>query len=374
MWTKYHQAYLTDGCWSPTRPAVFFTTKMDGTLDIWDYIFKQNDPILSLQVCDEALHSIRVQEHGRLIATGSHNGTTTLLELSESVYTLQRNEKALVTAMFERETRREKILDARHRELKLKERTRTTDKLDVEKDAPEEEYEDANLVEEAEKEFFQIIEAAKKKKEAEEAKRKKEEEAATAPQDEEKQDSKKTIQESPILETHEEGENQSADKKKSAEEEQDSADQKKSAEDQQDGGFITSAEDNNSSEEGLGFKPAQVEDAPEEGMGFQQLEVKESAEDVKGVRFEEDADISEIAEVAEVVDKQEAVELQAAAPRTSIDEVCPTAEEDDAPDEVKHKAESIVKEMLKKVEEQLEQEKQQQEKEATDDSAMDAKK
>ena len=23
---------------------------MDGTLDIWDYIFKQNDPILSLQV------------------------------------------------------------------------------------------------------------------------------------------------------------------------------------------------------------------------------------------------------------------------------------------------------------------------------------
>ncbi len=51
------------------------------------------------QVCDEALHSIRVQEHGRLIATGSHNGTTTLLELSEGVYTMQRNEKALVTAV-----------------------------------------------------------------------------------------------------------------------------------------------------------------------------------------------------------------------------------------------------------------------------------
>lgn len=24
---------------------------MDGTLDIWDFIFKQNDPTLSLQVC-----------------------------------------------------------------------------------------------------------------------------------------------------------------------------------------------------------------------------------------------------------------------------------------------------------------------------------
>ena len=43
-------SYLTDGCWSPVRPAVFYTTKMDGTLDIWDFIFKQNDPTLSLQV------------------------------------------------------------------------------------------------------------------------------------------------------------------------------------------------------------------------------------------------------------------------------------------------------------------------------------
>ena len=43
-------SYLTDGCWSPVRPAVFFTTKMDGSLDVWDYLFKQKDPTLSLQV------------------------------------------------------------------------------------------------------------------------------------------------------------------------------------------------------------------------------------------------------------------------------------------------------------------------------------
>lgn len=51
------------------------------------------------KVCDEALHSIRVQDNGRLIATGSHTGTTTLLELSDGLCTLQRNEKALVTAV-----------------------------------------------------------------------------------------------------------------------------------------------------------------------------------------------------------------------------------------------------------------------------------
>lgn len=47
---RYHMAYLTDGAWSPVRPAVFFTTKMDGTLDIWDFVFKQCDPALSLKV------------------------------------------------------------------------------------------------------------------------------------------------------------------------------------------------------------------------------------------------------------------------------------------------------------------------------------
>ena len=40
-----------------------------------------------------------MQEQGRLVSCGSHSGTTTLLELSEGLYTLQRNEKNLVTAV-----------------------------------------------------------------------------------------------------------------------------------------------------------------------------------------------------------------------------------------------------------------------------------
>ena len=48
--SRQYQSYLTDGCWSPIRPSVFFITKMDGTMDVWDIIFKQNDPTLSLQV------------------------------------------------------------------------------------------------------------------------------------------------------------------------------------------------------------------------------------------------------------------------------------------------------------------------------------
>ena len=30
--SKYHMSYLTDASWSPSRPGVFVTTKMDGTV------------------------------------------------------------------------------------------------------------------------------------------------------------------------------------------------------------------------------------------------------------------------------------------------------------------------------------------------------
>ncbi|XP_069511224.1 dynein axonemal intermediate chain 2 isoform X2 [Ambystoma mexicanum] len=169
MWTKYHLAYISDGGWSTVRPTVFFTTKMDGTLDVWDFLFKQNDPALTLKICDEPLYSLRVQENGRFIACGSKLGTTTLLELSSGLCTLQRNEKNLASTMFERETKREKILEARHREMRLKERG----KSEQSEEKPEEKVEDDSeeLVAKAEKEFFELIKAElKKKKDEEDAK------------------------------------------------------------------------------------------------------------------------------------------------------------------------------------------------------------
>lgn len=117
-----------DACWSPVRPSVFFTVKMDGVLDVWDILFKQNDPTLSVkvsevsirpcrtsrvlsikpdvlarapvsQVCDEALYSLRVQDNGRFLVCGSHQGVATLLDMSSGLTTLQRNEKSLVSAV-----------------------------------------------------------------------------------------------------------------------------------------------------------------------------------------------------------------------------------------------------------------------------------
>jgi len=176
MWTKLSNCYLTDGCWSPVRPAVFFTTNKAGTLDVWDLLLKQNEPTLSIQVCDESLESIRVHEQGRLVAGGSYNGTVTLLELSDGLCTLQRNEKASMTAMFERETRREKILEARHREMRLKERVKSSQGQSGGKggDTSHEEHvaddnEDEDVIEKAEKAFFSTVDTEKKVREAKDA-------------------------------------------------------------------------------------------------------------------------------------------------------------------------------------------------------------
>ncbi|KAL2916816.1 hypothetical protein HK105_203595 [Polyrhizophydium stewartii] len=120
MSTKYSMHYLTDGCWSPARPSVFFTSKIDGTFDVWDYIFKQNEPTLTVQVCNSPIHCIKAQEHGKILATAARDGSTTIFELSEGLSRLQNNEKSIFSQMLEREAKREKTLESSAREKRIK--------------------------------------------------------------------------------------------------------------------------------------------------------------------------------------------------------------------------------------------------------------
>nr|XP_043874818.1 dynein axonemal intermediate chain 2 [Solea senegalensis] len=160
MWTKYQMSFLMDACWSPVRPSVFFTVKMDGVLDAWDVLLKQNDPVLSVKVCDEALFSLSVHHHGRLVACGSQQGGATLLEVCPGLSTVQKNEKSLLAAMFERETKREKILEARQKELRLKERSRSAQSREEEVTGREEGEETPDqLILNAENNFFNMVEA-----------------------------------------------------------------------------------------------------------------------------------------------------------------------------------------------------------------------
>lgn len=124
--TKYHDCYLADAAWSPHRPAVFYSARKDGYLDCWDLLFKQNAPTLSVSVFNEPLKCVRPNPtKPGIVACGSVDGQTALLSLSSHFSQSSRVEKSQVSALFERETKREKILEGRQREMKLKERERS---------------------------------------------------------------------------------------------------------------------------------------------------------------------------------------------------------------------------------------------------------
>ena len=56
---------------------------MDGTIDIWDYFHKQNEPTFSTKVGDVGLSCIKVDNTGELLAIGAKDGTVNILELSK---------------------------------------------------------------------------------------------------------------------------------------------------------------------------------------------------------------------------------------------------------------------------------------------------
>eukprot|EP00003_Mantamonas_plastica_P002563 TRINITY_DN11949_c0_g1_i1.p1 TRINITY_DN11949_c0_g1~~TRINITY_DN11949_c0_g1_i1.p1 ORF type:complete len:249 (+),score=85.54 TRINITY_DN11949_c0_g1_i1:1583-2329(+) len=152
--TKYDRSYLTDGCWSPTRPGVFFTTKLDGTLDVWDYLYKQNEPILPIpKVSSSGLHSLRVTNDGRYVACGGKDGSVTIYELCASLYKQQPNETQSIRQMFEREVKREKNLrERRQKESKSRQRrSETASSSSKKEDVPE------SVLKAVEDEFWEIV-------------------------------------------------------------------------------------------------------------------------------------------------------------------------------------------------------------------------
>mmetsp|Transcript_23194 Transcript_23194/g.30956 ORF Transcript_23194/g.30956 Transcript_23194/m.30956 type:complete len:195 (+) Transcript_23194:1291-1875(+) len=116
MQTRYHSSYLTDGCWSPSRPGLFFLTRMDGFLDVWDFFYRQNEVAYSQKVSDAVLTSIQI--NGSMAAIGDSDGTVSMMSMCRTLYdhTLNPKEKEIMGAIFERETKREKNLDTAKRQ------------------------------------------------------------------------------------------------------------------------------------------------------------------------------------------------------------------------------------------------------------------
>ena len=118
MSTRYESHYLTSATWSTTRPGVFYVTKKNGTMDVWDYYFKgQFEPAYTVKISEHySLSDIQIshKSQGKFIGIGCYDGSVPVMELCRSLYqsTNQNGEKQAITQMFERETNREKGLQA----------------------------------------------------------------------------------------------------------------------------------------------------------------------------------------------------------------------------------------------------------------------
>lgn len=104
--------------------------------------------------------SSQSQLGGKLIAVGDVTGTVTLLELCDSLATPQLNERKAIDAMFEREIKQEKNLEARERDLR---RQKTQEQQNVKesqdkKDAKDERMEE--LLRKVDADFLTMIKEA----------------------------------------------------------------------------------------------------------------------------------------------------------------------------------------------------------------------
>ena len=110
--TQYSPALLTCGGWSPTRAGVFYACRQDGVIDFWDYHYRMNEIAYSHKIGDLKLTTASIHPQGALMAVSDTAGTVTLLKLCQELATPAPNEKNSVGATLERESKREKNLDA----------------------------------------------------------------------------------------------------------------------------------------------------------------------------------------------------------------------------------------------------------------------
>ena len=123
----YSRAYITAAAWSTARPAVYYVARSDGCMDVHDLYHRQESPVYTLKVSDAAggLTAMRMSGGGRLIAVGDGQGSVNVVQVSKGLVEQQKDEKAVIAAMFERETKREKALEVRKQQAK-RDATKTT--------------------------------------------------------------------------------------------------------------------------------------------------------------------------------------------------------------------------------------------------------
>ncbi|GAB1606218.1 WD repeat-containing protein 63-like [Argonauta hians] len=100
---------VVDGCWSLSRPSVFFIARNDGTIDVWDLLDRTHEPFLSQNVTAFALCSIALYElspQRQLLAVADSSGTLHVLEVPRCFMVGPQNELNSFNHYIDREAKR----------------------------------------------------------------------------------------------------------------------------------------------------------------------------------------------------------------------------------------------------------------------------
>jgi dynein intermediate chain 2 len=137
---------------------VFYVTRMDGVVDVWDYFYRQNDVALTHKISDTPLASISLHSSGSLIAIGDEQGSVHLLGVNESLSRSSPHEKLAMQGIFDRETQREKNLLSLAKEAQRRDKAAAKRKADEEKEAEVKAGQEEHM-NEVEKQFIEAVEA-----------------------------------------------------------------------------------------------------------------------------------------------------------------------------------------------------------------------
>ena len=122
IWTLDNYWDITCATWSHTRSSLLFAGRLDGVLDCWDVLLDQKKPVVSFKVTISRICNVKSHDSGEFAAVADTDGNVSLVGVSPNLWSCSKTEKTALSAIFEREAKRDKLLEGRTREIKLKEK------------------------------------------------------------------------------------------------------------------------------------------------------------------------------------------------------------------------------------------------------------
>ncbi|KAJ3003583.1 UNVERIFIED_CONTAM: WD repeat-containing protein 63, partial [Siphonaria sp. JEL0065] len=104
-------SYIISGRWSPTRPGVFYISKADGTIEVWDILDSTYQPATVQNVASVGISHMSIRQYpgkggSQFVAAADDEGTLHILEIPKNLTKPLKNEKLLARGFFDREVKR----------------------------------------------------------------------------------------------------------------------------------------------------------------------------------------------------------------------------------------------------------------------------